>query len=221
MLQTAREPRLRDAALAGAFAREPARWYARLVARSDSGSLIARNALRLAEGVGATWPAAPQTPMPQAGADWRTWLVWLGNEVRWEHSHRHALVMYSARTGRNPVEELRRTWPPDADSARLVIGTILRGMDALAEPTADELAAALLSASAADRQAAQRVLADMMQRNGAPASDSLRSELLIPLLDAIARGGNSPWLPTPADGARLHPFMVDFHGVNDVPVFVL
>jgi hypothetical protein len=66
LVQMAREPRLRDAALAGAFAREPARWYARLVARSDSGSLIARSALRLAEGVGATWPAAPKTPMPQA-----------------------------------------------------------------------------------------------------------------------------------------------------------
>jgi hypothetical protein len=131
------------------------------------------------------------------------------------------MLMYGARTGRNPVEELRRTWPPDTDSARLIIGTILRGMQALAEPTPDELAAALLSASDADRQAAQRVLADIIYRNGVPASDSLRSELLVPLLDSIARGANTPWLPSPGGDARLHPYLVDFHGVNDVPVFVL
>jgi hypothetical protein len=223
---SAREPRLRDAALAGAFAREPARWYDRLVARADSGSLIARSTLQLAQGVGATWPAAPKIPMPEPGADWRRWLVWMGNQVRFEESHINALRMYAARTNRNPIDELRQGWPPADDSARLVIGTILRGMRALGDPTPDELATALLSGPDADRIAARRQLDEMMRRNARPANDSVRIELLLPLLDSLSRGADAPWPGQPAgapmpNGRRIHPWAIDFHGISDVPVFIL
>jgi hypothetical protein len=129
--------------------------------------------------------------------------------------------MYAARTGRDPVSELLRDWPPPGDSARLVAGTILRGMDALADPTAGELAAALQSDSDADRTGARRQLDDMIRRHGIPATDSLATELLRPLIDSIAARGGAPWPDADDRGTRLSSWMVGFHGVRDVPLFVL
>lgn len=226
LIDTAREPRLRDVALAGAFVRDPARWWDRVLARADSGSLIAANAVRLGRGVGATWPAAPQTPVPEPGADWRVWLDWLGGADRWGESHAHALRVYAARTGRDPLDEVRTAWPPEGDSARLVIATILRGMNVLAEPTASELADLLLSGSEANVRRAQRDLVTRVRRDGRPASDSLRAALLRPLIDSIATRGDAPW-PGVRDGVDrprgrwIHRWAITFHGVDDVPVFVL
>jgi hypothetical protein len=224
-LETAREPRLRDAALVGAFARDPTRWYARLRARADSGSRVVGGALTLAEGVGAPWPAAPKDPMPPAGSDWRTWLSWMGGTVRFEGTHRDALRMYAARTGRDPAAELQAAWPPEGDSARLVLGTILRGMGRAPVARASNLAAEVLSGSGARLELAVRSLRGLLAREGSPAPPELAAGLLGEVLDSILAGGDSPWPAVAgfggvAGGRVLHPFAVDFHGVPPVPLFI-
>jgi len=224
-LETAREPRLRDAALVGAFARDPERWYARLRARADSGSRVVASALNLAEGVGAPWPAAPKDSVPPPGSDWRTWLSWMGGSLRFERTHRDALRMYAARTGRDPVAELRAAWPPEADSARLVIGTILQGMDEVSAATASDLAAEVLSGSGARLALAVSSLSGLLAREGSPAPPDLAAGLVGEVLDSILAGGDSPWPAVAgysrvAGGRILYPAAVDFHGVRGVPVFV-
>lgn len=190
---TSDEPRLRDVALSGAFARDPAAWFARVVARADSGSLIAATARDWGRGVGATWPAAPKDPVPGPAAGWRAWLSWMGGQIRFEGSHRSALRFYTARTGRDPVAELAQDWPPEGDSARLVVGTILREMGAQPAATADELVPEFLSGSPARVEAAQRQLFPRLGP-GAPLADpALAAELLTLALQAAVTGEESPW----------------------------
>jgi hypothetical protein len=226
LLDSAAEPRLRDVALVGAFAREPERWYDRLVQRAEGGSVIAQRAVLVADGVGSTWPAGPQLPMPEAGADWRRWLAWMGGTVRWERSHMDAMRMYAARTGRDPVAELLDRWPTAEDSARLVFGAILRGVDALDPATADELRRMIVSGSAAEHQVATRQLEGRIRAAGAAPPPELAIELLRPLLDSIAARGDSPWpalhdLVAGAGGRLIHGWAVEYHGVRDVPIYVL
>lgn len=203
MVDTAREPRLRDAALAGAFVRDPARWWDRVRARADSGSAIARQAVLLGDGVGATWPAAPKLPVPEPGADWRQWLAWLGGSAAWRASHGHALRIHTARTGRDPVQELVREWPAARDSARLVLHIILRGAGALPPSTPEQLAAALPGASAAERRAATDELAATMRQYGRPAGEALAGSLFGTLLEALAADGDAPWTDLDGEPARL------------------
>lgn len=219
----AREPRLRDVALLASFARDPARWTGSLRSRADSGSALARRGLVLADGVGATWPAAPKTAMPETGADWRVWLAWLGGSVRFENSHRVALRYYWARTGRDPVEELRRAWPPEGDSARLVAGTILEAMDALGPPDPDSLAAAFRSGDEARIELARRRLRPTLRREGAEAGPELGEALLGPLVDSLLAGAPPPW-PAPEERADAGPpVFPHFSAVpgEDLPRFVL
>jgi hypothetical protein len=140
--------------------------------------------------------------------------------VRWGDSHVHALRIYTARTDRDPVRELLRAWPSAQDSARLVLGTILRGMDALAQPSGAELAAALVTGSEADRRGAREQAGTLLRRHGQPVSDTLATELLVPLLSAVAVNRAAPWPDLDHRDQQLS-FMGGFHGVNDVPVFVM
>jgi len=234
LLETASEPRLRDVALVTAFARDPATWYDRLLARADSGSLVVRGALLMGQGVGATWPAAlvDPVPVPPPGASWRVWLSWLGGEVRFETSHTQALRMYEARTGRQVLEELRRRWPPDGDSAQVILGTILRGTGTLDPPTHEELAAELLSGSGPRVKAAQgqlpRLVPPIPRRSQGP--DSLRApervvaQILSPLLDSLMTGGRAPWPGLDAEGSVVaEPSLPlgGFHGVQGASLFLV
>jgi hypothetical protein len=221
LLDVAAEPRLRDAALAGAFARDPARWHERVVARADSGSIIARNAALLGAGVAATWPAASRSPLPVPGASWRSWLDWMGGTVRWDQAHRRALRMYTARTGRDPLQELLREWPPAEDSARLVVGTVLRGAGRLGDRSAAELREVLLAGPTAERRRAQSEVDELLRRHGTAAPDPLAVELLQPLLDPAATGGVMPWADLDGDFGRFRGLGLDVGRDETMPVFVL
>lgn len=215
------EQRLRDAALAGAFARDPARWYGRVRQRAAEGSTIARQAERLGRGVGATWPAASGAGVPEPSAGWRAWLDWMGGQVRFEESHRNALRMYSARTGRDPLQELLQQWPVVQDSARLVLEAVLRGTGRLADPAPAELAMSLATGSEADREAAVRQLRRLIREHGTPADSATQRALLQTLLEAVAADARTPWPALHDDDRALRRAVGGFHGVQDVPVFVL
>lgn len=231
LLETADEPRLRDVALVVAFARDPARWHDPLQARADSGSLVVREALRMGNGVGATWPAARGDPMPPPGASWRVWLAWMGDDVRFRESHANALRMYAARTGRDVVRELRETWLIEGDSARLVVGTILDEMGVL-DTSLEALAEELLSGSAARVGRARRQLGTRVPpgriRGGTPdsllAAPEVAAAVVPPLLDSLLAEGRSPWPgvgPAGAIESTVELYIGGFHGVRQVPLFLL
>lgn len=224
--EASREPRLRDAALVGAFARDPARWYGQVAARADSGSLIARGARALGDGIAAT-PGAPQVPVPPEGSEWRAWLAWLGGSVRWRGAQGEALRMFVARTGHDPVPELeRRRTGAAPDSAEAVFTTILHGMGRLPEPTPQELANILTEGPAAAQATAREQLGRIMRRSGTPAPDTLVTELVGPLLDSLSRGAGTraPWPASPPlGGDPVLGFSLGsvFGGATDLPVLVL
>ena len=200
--RSASERRLRDVALVSDFAQDPARFYRELLARADAGSLIVEDAIGLANGVGATWAAAANSPVPESGADWRAWLAWLGGVGRFSERHRAALDMHRARTGRDAIEELRVAWPPQGDSAQLVVSEILLGMGVLERPTIDEVAEAFLSGSEARLQGARAELRWIVGPDAPEASPELALELLLPSLDSALIADS-------------------FHGIRGLPVFIL
>jgi hypothetical protein len=215
------EQRLRDAALAGAFARDPALWYSRVQQRAAEGSVIARQAERLGRGVGANWAAASGAGVPEPGADWRAWLDWMGGQVRFEESHRNALRVYTARTGRDPMQELLQEWTAAQDSGRMVLGIVLRGTGTLGDPAPAELAASLLTGSEADRAAAVRQLGGLLRRHGTPLDPDSAAALLQALLGAVADDARTPWPSLHSDGRAVSRAVGGFHGIRDVPVFVV
>jgi hypothetical protein len=139
--------------------------------------------VQLIRGVGATWPAALKAPMPSPQSDFRTWLEWMDGrdpayvaayaasaartgrtlgsatpQVRFDESHATAIRFYAARTGRDILEELRRSYATAAsDSARLVFGTMLQRLGEL-NLTGAEIAAALASGDAARTTLARATL---------------------------------------------------------------
>lgn len=218
-MEASPEPRLREVALVARFHRDPAAYWDPLLALRDSGSTLADRAIALGRGVGATWPAAPKAPMPDAGADWRAWLAWMGGEVRLGSTHAAALRVYRQRTARDPLDDLETRWPDlESDSARLVVGAILRFADRLAPPTPSELHADLLSESAAAAAAARRELRRLLSvADTVPAADAL--PFLGPVLDSILAVGRPPWPRAP----RLEydtALGQGFHGALEAPVFV-
>jgi hypothetical protein len=132
------------------------------------------DAVQLVRGVGATWPAALKAPMPSPNSDFRAWLEWMDGRdpayvaayaasaartgrtlgsaapyARFDESHETAIRFYTARTGRDIVEELRRGYATaSSDSARLVFGTMLQRLGELKLTTA-EIADAFASRDAA------------------------------------------------------------------------
>lgn len=194
MAETAREPLLRDAALVGAFARDPLAWAGAAEVRAAEGSIPALEALRMAEGVAAIGPAEEGTPVPEPGEDWRAWLAWMGGRVQFNQRHRHALRLYAAATGRDPVPELAEGWPVQGDSARLVVGTILRDMRALPPRSSEELARELRTGPRELAQSAiQEVTRLLTPSRAREAEPDLVLELLPALLDSMMAGGTVPW----------------------------
>ena len=192
LVDEAEEPRLRDAALVGAFAREPARWWDRVVERAGAGSRIARLAAEIADGQMRVASGAT-VPLPAADSDWRAWQPWIGRQPVGVHRQLDELLFYQARTGQDIVGPLASRWPPPDDSARAVLGAVLDALDALPEPTVEQLAAEFRSGSAARVDLAQRQLASLFARNAQPALEELTAELLAAVLDSTATGGVSPW----------------------------
>ena len=221
MRDSVNEPGLADVALVLSFVRDPARWEATLRARSDEGSAVARSVLPLADGIGATWPAAPNDPMPPPGADWRAWLSWLGGELRWEPEHAAALRVYAAEAGRDPLDELAKRWPPEGDSARLVLGTILEGMERL-DRSPEEVEEDVLTGSGARIELARTDLQRHLRRAGERLPADVAARILLPLLDSVFAGGGVPW---PSVGGRASRFsnddLVATAADPDLPLFLV
>ena len=165
----AREPRLRAVGLVARAMLDPAGWADTLVAHADSAIPYLQRAVHLARGVGATWPAASQRPIP-TGSDWRDWLEWMngrnpaypplriagqpvatGTAVRFEETHANAIRYVTASSGRDVVGELRGALArAESDSAHLVFGTMLVELDAYEAPPAEVAALFRRSAAHAD-----------------------------------------------------------------------
>lgn len=220
-LDSASDPRLRDAALVGAFARDPARWYDRLAERWDAGSAVVEEAMQRARGI-----AVQDGPsIPGADAGWEAWRAWWGGGPRLWQAHDEALRFYSARTGRDPVAELAARWPPAHDSAQVVFGEILRDQGAIPERSAEELRAHILSGDAPRRDAARYELPGRLREEGDDADPESVSHLLDPLVDSIFARGDAPWPAVegvaPESGRLIHPDATSSHGVEGVPIFLL
>lgn len=208
------DPRLRDLGLIARFALDPRGGEAAILRREQEGSAMVRPAAQLLRGVGATWALAAQLPLPREDAPWRDWLAWMGgtrtdlpappstlpaNSLRFESSHRLAILFFEARTGRPVVQELhRRHDTAPSDSARLVFGTILHGLGEL-RATPGDLARSLATGSEAERTLALRELPGAL-RNAPPAGDSLAAILIDRLLSVVVDGAE-PWPlhPSPPD----------------------
>lgn len=219
-MEASPNPMLRETALVGRFATDPSTEYEALEAAWEAGATHLQEAVRYAQGVGAQWPAAPKTPMPGNGAGWRDWLRWMGGEVRFERSHRRALAVYEARTGRDPLADPLVQWDAvKGDSARLVVGSLLRSAERLGPPTQEELIQDLLGESEALHHAATREL-PRLGESLVPVSDAEAIEFLAPLLDSILSFGTSPWESAPgaASGRELGQ---GFHGLDDGRRFLL
>lgn len=239
----AADPRTRDVGLVALFSVDPARWADTVLALDGPRRPLLRRAAMLAKGIGATWPAASKAVMPPPNSDWRVWLEWMDGrdsayvaglaamwaarppgapdrmltdtiaKVRFEESHRTAIRMYTASTGRDIAAELQRAYAAaESDSARLVLGTMLRqlGLLRLGE---EEIAEAFAS-----RDPARVALArDALVANFGSASRLIEPEGAAPFIDhliAVELGSAQSWRaliprvqrntppPPPPPGAR-------------------
>ena len=211
---TAREPRLRDVALVALFSMDPATWGDTILRLAGRDHPLLRSAANLARGVGATWPAASKAPIPPADSDWRTWLRWMdGRDTaytraqlalrpqrrlpldttphpRFEESHRTAIRMLMLRTGRDIVGELRRGYERAVDdTARLVFGTMLQGLDALdltETQIADAFASGVSIRASLARHAMMKGFAESGVAMPEPDASPLVDRLLLIIVDSAA-----------------------------------
>lgn len=218
--RTAREPRLRDVGLIALLSMDPARWADTVLRFAGPEHPLLRRAVRLIHGVGATWPAASQAPLPQATNDWHAWLEWMDGRdphylrrkaesalpaalrgdtvarVRFEESHATAVRFFQARTGRDVVAEWRRAYEESrSDSGRLVFGAMLEGLGAL-HLTASEVAEGFASADAARVTLARRALLE--SATWSP-MDSTRAEPVLQRLLAVMVDSAPLWPNGAAD----------------------
>ncbi|HEX6070515.1 MAG TPA: hypothetical protein VFZ18_11845, partial [Longimicrobiaceae bacterium] len=232
-IDTPGDPRLRDLALIARLLMDPARHADEVARRADEGSALVRPAVHLLAGVGATWPAAAQAPLPPPAADWREWLRWMAgvnpalpppppdfpsNPIRFDRRHATAMRFVEAYTGRPVVEEVRQRYADAAeDSARLVFGTILVGLGERWS-TATDLAEALRTGSDAERTLALRELPRLFAA-APPAEPEVAQELVNRLLQVVLEGAD-PWpeLRPGADPRRRVPRRVVG---GDLPIFLL
>ena len=138
---SSRDGRIRDVGLVALMSMDPRRWADTVLALSGARHPLLRSAAQLARGVGATWYAASNAPIPPPNSDWQAWLEWMNGPrlaspvrppVRFEESHRTAIRFYTARTGRDVVGELLHSYgTARTDSARLVFGAMLQQLNAL------------------------------------------------------------------------------------------
>jgi hypothetical protein len=210
---TANERRLRDVGLAALVTRDPARWADSAIARAGAGSSVIASAAQLAEGVGATWPAAAKLPLPGPNADWRAWLAWMNspapgyhppvrrtrNEVRFEGSHINAIRFYEVRSGRDVVGELRRDLAAATDdSARMTFGVVLNGLGD--RPSIDQVAAQFRSGSGPQIELAQRALGGLFGPR-APLADSATQVAILDrlIMAKVEKGAPWPQLESPRE----------------------
>jgi hypothetical protein len=204
----ASEPRLRRVALIARFVLDPRAWTDTLVAHASESASLFSGPLMLARGIGATWPAASQRPIPPPGADWHAWTDWMnGKDSAWARAHptppalsatlssplrfgdMHATAIRftEARTGRDIVGELRRQLAQTtSDSARLVYEYMLTNLGEL-QPTAQSVAALLRSSSPARRglgvQEVEKLFDGPTDRADAATTDSLQDVLIATALE--------------------------------------
>jgi hypothetical protein len=144
--------------------------------------------------------------MPSPDSDFRTWLEWMDGRApayvaayaasaartgrtlgsatpqpRFDESHATAIRFYTARTGRDIVEELRRGYAAAAsDSARLVFGTMLQRLGEL-KLTSAEIADALASGDAARSTLARATLVSEFRAAATP----LPADSAAPFIDRM------------------------------------
>jgi hypothetical protein len=206
---SAREPRTRDVALVALFSIDPATWGDSVLQRAGPQHPLLRNAAGLAGGVGASWPAASKLPIPAPGSGWRVWLQWMDGRdpaytrtqlansrasglpvdtmprARFDGSHRTAIRMHMARTGRNLLAEVRRDYDnAPNDTARLVFGTILHGLDALHLTTA-QIVDAFESGSSARRALGRLELMRVFADSAKPLDDASAAPVIDRLLEGV------------------------------------
>lgn len=215
-LDSSPDPRVRDAALVGRFAREPFRWFDRLLARWEAGATLVNAAVLLGRGV----LREDGTPVPE-GTDWRAWRAWWSDGRGLSVDPGDALRIYSARTGRDPLAELVSAWPPEGDSARTVVSEVPSGLGAFPERSPAELREALLSGDEARVRLARAELRHRMHREGRPMDPGAVAELLSPLIHSIFARGGSPWPSIEGERWDLHSWSTTSHGLSDVPVFLI
>lgn len=226
--RTAREPRMRDVGLVALFSVDPARWADTVLAFVGPRRPLLRRAATLAKGIGATWDAASKAVMPSPNSDWRAWLEWMDGRdrehfaawaaaraglpdrirsdttarVRFEEPHRTAIRMYMARTGRDVLGEMQRSYgAAQSDSARLVFGTMLQGLGQL-RLTEDEIAEAFISGVAARITVARQALLSRFSESVAPSDPEVAAPFIDRLIAATvdatplwrfdATGGHAP-----------------------------
>ena len=147
--RTAREPRLRDLGLVALFATDPRRWGDTVLAIDVRQHPLLASSKALAMGVDVMRDAASNASLPPPGSDARAWRDWtegvdpqhssrdvspsgMSPEFRVEQSQIVAIRMYSARTGRDVVGELRQGYrSATSESARLIFGSMLQGLGEL------------------------------------------------------------------------------------------
>jgi hypothetical protein len=219
----ATEPRLKTLGLIAHFVLDPKAWTDSVLARASPESALLGDALLLARGVGATWPAASKAPIPSPGADWHAWTEWMNGKdpeytrrqamlpplpnlkepsIRFEGSHATAIRFTQARTGRDIVGELRRQLAAaTSDSALLVYEYMLVQLGEH-RPTAASVAAHFRSRSAA-RIALGEMEVESLFGSTPPRADSATAALLMDRLIAMTVGGEKPWrlLRAPGDTA--------------------
>jgi hypothetical protein len=206
-MQSTRDPRLRDVALIAHFSMDPRRWADTVLKLDLRAHPVLRPAKLLAVGAGATWIAASKAPMPPANSDARVWLEWMNGvdpqyaasiagqpfarpvgatpEPRFEASHRTAIRMYTARTGRDIVGELQRSYrAATSDSSRLIFGVMLQGLGAL-QLTEAEIADAFASGERTRIEPARGALIANMRRSGTPMATAKAAPLIDRLIAAV------------------------------------
>lgn len=221
--RAAREPRLRDVGLVALFSLDPRQWADTVLALDATRHPLLRSAQLLARGVGATWPAASKAPLPAPGSDAGAWLEWMNGQdpryaaaqrnapsavprragiaPRFEDSHRTAIRMYAARTGRDVVSDLRQSYgAATSDSARLIFGTILEGLGEL-QLTEAELAESFTSRVPSRVQLARGVLARSLGEAATPMADANAATLIDQLISAVVN--STPLWPDLMPGPRV------------------
>lgn len=232
-LRTAREPRLRQLAIAAHFGLEPRRWLDSLQANAGSMRFSA-SAQDLLRGIGATWPASSHMPLPADARSWRAWYEWLNgvkpeaaqprpgprpNDVmtqfRFEDTHRYGLRMQELLTGRDVARELQAAYAAGNDTARFVFGATLLAVDKL-HISMDSIARQLQgSASKFDRELALRALPRSF-RQGTRAPEPVTTQLTDSLLAMLTTGAPS-WPALPGH----EPFWAFHKVVSDTtPIYV-
>jgi len=206
--RTAREPRLRDVALVALMTTDPRPWSDTVLALDSARHPLLRSAKLLATGrVGATARASLKAPIPPPNSGAPAWIEWMsGVDPRWaaafakiqgpasraatprvvfDGQHATAIRFYVARTGRDVVGELQRSYrAATSDSVRLVFGTMLRGLGEL-QLTEAEIANDLVSGIEARVELARESLVSRLDRTSAPMDDTKDAALVDRLLAAV------------------------------------